>query len=281
MGAGVVVNAPAAWARVARSAVAALLVGCALAGCTAGPEPRPASPTSRPAEPVAPARVVTKANSGGGPHGFRFEVSCPQLTGMRSPLQEHRLNTLLLREAMSIVDKQRRVVERYRLRSDRMRVDYQVRLHTDRVLSVLFAASVSSPHAVHEVHEFVSISLSLRDGRQLTLADSFLEGANYIEPLIFGTVQRLHDQLGDDAVTLEVVPDLPDRPAGGQKAGALRAALDGLDLERRFLLGRGGVEFSWPMCVLASCAAGDVSVTVPYGELRGLIDEDGPLSGIA
>jgi hypothetical protein len=35
------------------------------------------------------------------------------------------------------------------------------------------------------------------------------------------------------------------------------------------------------MCVVASCAAGDASVTVPYGELRGLIEQDGPLRGIA
>lgn len=271
-------NARPAWRRRARLALAALLVGSTLMGCTIGSAPRQTSPTSRSVDSAIQDRIVSKMSSGSGPHGFGFQVSYPQLTSLQDPAQERRVNPLLREQAMSIVaDYQRISKDQPRTR---LRVDFQVRLYTEPVLSVLFRSDLYAPQWARPVLEWTYLNISLQDGRRVALQDLFLDGANYIVPLIVGAARRLHQQLGDDLRVGDKVRSVALNQWSRNNSVSLSSALDELDLESRFLLRQDGVQFHWPSCMVAVCAAGDVSITVPYSELQELIDQDGPLAGI-
>lgn len=119
--------------------------------------------------------------------------------------------------------------------------------HLDHHLfSVELRTATISEMQAHPAEEVLTFNYSLANGGRIELSDLFLPYDFALGGVIAGEA--------------------------GSPGYAAQAEDNGYDA---FLVDDLGIEFVFPPCRLEACAAGYISVFVPYADLAGLIDPDG------
>jgi hypothetical protein len=142
---------------------------------------------------------------------------------------------------------------------------YRVNLATNDLVSLSFGVSTYGEGAAHPNHNTLVLNYDLNAGRVLNLSDLFRPNSNYLTVISRYTIEQLKKKLGPDPDT-----DWIERGAGAEGENY-----------KNWSLKRNGLEMTFDPYQVASYAAGEHVVLVPYSLLKDLIDQQGPLSKIA
>jgi len=139
-------------------------------------------------------------------------------------------------------------------------MEYDVVLANDELLSIYFVGYHYGIGAAHSVHKSFTINYDLKSHRTLTLGDLFQPGAKYLEVIS----RRCIDTLSKDDRYVKEQPQVDYLLPKFKNFGSWNVT------------GR-GLRFNFDSCTVKSCAAGDLTVEIPFNELRGLLKPDGAL----
>lgn len=143
--------------------------------------------------------------------------------------------------------------------SSSLQITYSITNSEYGVLSVLMHISFYSAGAAHPGSYSHTINYNLYEGKQITLQDLFAPGINYLAPI---ADHCLHD--------------LRNREVLGWEDGALPKS----ENYQNWNITPNGLLVTFDEYQVAPYAAGPQAVTIPYAQLKDIIREDGPLSGL-
>ncbi len=140
-----------------------------------------------------------------------------------------------------------------------LQADYSITHGTSGLLSVLYKINYYVSGAAHPNQYALSLNLDIANARALKLADLFKSGTNYLQVLSNYCIQ-----------------DLKKRNALEWDTGAL----PGEENYRTWNITPDGLLISFDPYEVASYAMGPQAVTIPYADLKEIIDPTGPLAPI-
>jgi len=114
--------------------------------------------------------------------------------------------------------------------------------------------------AAHPGSYSITLNYDLGQGKELTLADIFLPNSNYLETIANYCVAELSKQAFFEGPFADGAQPTPEN-------------------YRNWNISPDGIVITFDEYQVAPYAAGPQTVTVPYSELRSLIDSQGPLGG--
>jgi len=131
----------------------------------------------------------------------------------------------------------------------------------NNVWSLKLVFSFYSDGAAHPGHYSMTVNYDLGQGRELALGDLFLPNSNYLE-----------------AISQYCITELSKQPffEGPFRDGAAPTP----ENYRNWNIAPDGLMITFDEYQVAPYAAGPQTVIVPYGEIRQIIDEQGPLSSL-
>ena len=158
---------------------------------------------------------------------------------------------------------------------DTLTVRYTVRLLTDSLVSVEFPIDYYEHGAAHPSHAFHVINYDVKSGRELSLADLFRPGADYLTKVSEVSVRQLRRWNKDSA----------DYPGGGGQPylddqGIAEGAKPEADNYRNWTLTPRGLAVTFDYYQLGAYAAGAPSVVLPYADLKDVLKPGGPLDSL-
>jgi hypothetical protein len=142
-------------------------------------------------------------------------------------------------------------------------LDYDVVLATDKLLSIYFIGYHYGIGAAHSVHESFTVNYDFESHRHLRLGSLFKRGANYLEVIsrkCMNDLSKNNPYLKTDTVSGELL--------------APRAK----NFESWNITDH-GLRFNFDACKVDGCAAGDLTVEIPFDQFAGLIKSPGPIGG--
>lgn len=128
--------------------------------------------------------------------------------------------------------------------------------------SLKFNFSGYADGAAHPFHYSLTLNYDLEQGRELSLGDLFAENSDYLK-----------------AISSYCIAELSKRDIGFY-GGFERGAEPTSDNYRNWNIANEGLIVTFDEYQVAPYAAGAQTVTVPYGELRPLINMEGPLFAV-
>ena len=140
-------------------------------------------------------------------------------------------------------------------------IEYKVLLNSDELLSIYFMGYHYGIGAAHSVHESFTLNYDFKSHRQLALADLFKPRANYL-PVIS---QRCKDELSKDWSYLKT-----DRYFNDGLAPRVKNF-------ESWNLTEHGLRLNFHACKIEGCSGGDLTVEIPFEELKDLLRINGPL----
>jgi hypothetical protein len=142
-------------------------------------------------------------------------------------------------------------------------LDYDIVLATDKLLSIYFIGYHYGIGAAHSVHASFTINYDFESHRPIALASLFKPGANFLDMI---SRKCMHD-LSEDNSYLKT-------DSFSSKLLAPRAR----NFESWNITDR-GLRFNFEACRVNGCAAGDLSVEIPFDQFAGLIKWPSPIGG--
>lgn len=139
-------------------------------------------------------------------------------------------------------------------------VEYDVLLATDELLSIYLIAYHYGIGAAHSVHESFTVNYDFKSHRLLTLAGVFKPGAKHLQFIS----QRCIDQLSKKNPTVRTDPSF---------GGALSSRSKNFE---SWNMTQQGLRINFDACKIDGCAAGDLSVEIPFDELKPLLNSNVP-----
>lgn len=132
------------------------------------------------------------------------------------------------------------------------------------LISISFGISTYYAGAAHPNHHTVVLNYDLNAGRALQLSDLFKPRSNFLHTISDYTIKELKKKLGpdpdDDWITRGAAPDSENYKSWNLTSRGLSVTFDPYQV--------------------ASYAAGEHTVVIPYAALRGIIDMNGPLGSV-
>ncbi len=141
-------------------------------------------------------------------------------------------------------------------------MDYDVVLARDEVLSVYLIAYHYGIGAAHSVHESFTVNYDFKSQRLLTLAALFKTRAKYLQFIS----QRCIDELSKNNPGVKAY--------SGDVLAAKPKNFESWNITKQ------GLRFNFDACQVNGCAAGDLSVEIPFDELKPLLNSRGPLKSL-
>lgn len=142
-----------------------------------------------------------------------------------------------------------------------LEVTYELISQYDDIWSFKFFYSFYNNGAAHPGDFSHTVNYDLLAERELSLADLFLPGSNYLETISTYCLNELRKQPYSDSFT---------------NSGADPT----LENYRNWNITRNGLMITFDTYQVAPGAAGPQIIVIPYGQLTALIDPQGPLAGI-
>lgn len=221
--------------------VAVVCASVVSAGGSAGPTD-PTSATS----PVPPVMALKTRPSAVECGGVRFEGEVATLTELPDGRVQDAINSDLTASLCDWGKERQREMEGYGLDLPGFGLGSIVHHLDHHLYSVEVRTATISDRQAHPAEGVLTFNYALADGARIELPDLFL-------PYEFTLAEAIAAAVGPDGYT---------------------AAADALQFDA-FLVDDRGIEFVFPPCRLDACAAGYISVSVPYPDLAGLVDPDG------
>ncbi len=194
---------------------------------------------------------------------YTITAQTPQLTGSDDPRViafNQRLTDIIAREVeMWRQSFQQLPVTQYSNGSS-LDEKYTLASQTGDLWSFKFEFSFYSDGAAHPGHYSITVNYELGQGRELALGDLFLLNSNYLETIANYCTTELSKQPFADPVFLE-------------------GAKPTVENYHNWNITPEGLMITFDEYQVAPYAAGPQIVTVPYAELKSLIDPRGPLAG--
>lgn len=138
---------------------------------------------------------------------------------------------------------------------------YSVLFQNDGMASIKFDFSEYASGAAHPGHHSRTVNYDFEQARPLVLDELFLPGSNYLEVISNYCIAELKKQPYSDSVFLDGAEPTPDN-------------------YRNWNITLDGLMITFDEYQVAPYAAGPQTITVPYDELRAVIDPQGPLGKI-
>jgi hypothetical protein len=142
-------------------------------------------------------------------------------------------------------------------------IDSEVTLNTNDLVSILFTVSVFFRGAAHPNHESFVLNYQLDQARILQLADMFQPQSDYLERIAAYCIQ-----------------ELPQHSDMLFENFAQEGAAPSAENYRFWNLTLQGVQISFDQYQVAPYVAGRQQITIPYAELRSIINPQGPLAAL-
>ena len=239
----------------------------ALAPTPTSPPPDPTN-TAPPVPSLTPAKPLLLENqvlldSGSNPE-YSLEVNYPQFTGTNNP-QLQAFNQYSQQSASELFDSYRNEILKPQGTPDPnfqpsfMEATYQVTNGTDGLLSVLYTVADYWSGAAHPNQFARVLNFNLITGQEITLADFFLPGTDYLQAISDYCVTKLKKQ---DRLMFE--------------AGAQPSA----DNYQNWNITPGGLQISFDPYQVGPYAMGPSTVSIPYMDLKQILNPSGPLAAL-
>ena len=207
---------------------------------------------------------LSEANPGGDFPAYTINAQTPQLTGSDDPRVtafNQRLNDLIVKE----VDMWRQSFQQSPVtpnsNGSSLDVKYTLVSQIADLWSFKFEFSFYSDGAAHPGSYSITTNYDLGQGRELALGDLFLLNSNYLETIATYCANELSKQPFADPVFME-------------------GAKPTVENYRTLNISPEGLRITFDEYQVAPYAAGPQAVTVPYAELKSLIDPQGPLASL-
>jgi len=228
-------------------------------------ETTPATPTSSLSQQLALVSVpFIETNPGSTFPTYSITVQTPQLTGSDDPRMaafNQRLNGLVTGQ----VAVYRKSFQELKLtpasNGSSLQVTYGLISQIGELWSFKFDFSFYADTAAHPGLNSVTLNYDLGRGQELSLGDLFLPNTNFLETISAYCITELKKQPYADVFTWN---------------GAQPTA----ENYRNWNITPDGLLITFDAYQVAPGAAGPQKVTVPYGELKALIDPQGPLGNV-
>ena len=194
---------------------------------------------------------------------FTITSQTPQLTGSDDPRVtafNQRLTELVTKEVDTFRQSFLQNTAPVMTNGSFLEVAYTLLSQTGDVWSFKFDFHFYSDGAAHPGSYSITLNYDLNQGKELALADLFLPNSSYLETIANYCVAELSKQ-----------PFFEGPFADG--------AQPTLENYRNWNITPDGLMITFDEYQVAPYAAGPQTVTVPYSELRNLIDPQGPLGG--
>lgn len=140
---------------------------------------------------------------------------------------------------------------------DTAEFSYEVLLSTDDLLSIRFQDMTYSRGAAHSSEGFFTLNYELKTGTILRLRDIFKPKVNYR-----GRLEQLCKARFDKKVADYLFPDSLSRE---------------LQNHNEWNITHEGLVMNFDRCNIAPCAAGELSVVIPYQDLYDLLNQHSPV----
>ncbi|HEX8719118.1 MAG TPA: RsiV family protein [Pyrinomonadaceae bacterium] len=154
---------------------------------------------------------------------------------------------------------------------DSLNVTYRVRLVTPELVSVEFPIDYYPHGAAHPSHAFRVINYDQKAGRELSLADLFRPGSDYLKKISEVAVAQLRRWNKDSA---------DYSGSGGESylgdGGITEGAAPKAENYQNWTLTPRGLVVTFDYYQLGSYAAGAQTVVLPYADLKDVLRADGP-----
>lgn len=148
--------------------------------------------------------------------------------------------------------------------SNSVDMDYDVVLATDELLSIYFIGRHYGIGAAHSVHASFTVNYDFKSHRRLTLASLFKPGSNYLDVI---SRKCLEDLSKDN-------PYLKTDSYSSQLLAPRAKNFESWNITAH------GLRINFDACKVNACAAGDLSVEIPFDQFAGFIKSSGPLARI-
>lgn len=203
-----------------------------------------------------------ETNPGGDFPTYTITAQTPQLTNSDDPRVQafdQRLNDLIAKEVeMWRQSFQQLPVTQYSNGSS-LDVKYTLVSQIGDLWSFKFDFSFYSDGAAHPGSYSITVNYDLGQGRELALGDLFLVNSNYLETIAAYCTNEISQQPFADTVFME-------------------GAKPTVENYRNWNIAAEGLRITFDEYQVAPYAAGPQSVTVPYAELKSVIDPQGLLA---
>ncbi|MBV9927641.1 MAG: DUF3298 domain-containing protein [Acidobacteria bacterium] len=225
----------------------------------------------------AGAHVVTtkRLDEGGRKHGYSVNVEYPQVEGVEG---FNRLAQAFVTKEVADFKKDAGPEKGEKetmpeASEDSLTIRYTVRLLNDSLVSVEFPIDYYEHGAAHPSHAFHVINYDVKAGRELSLADLFRPGSNYLTKVSEVAVRQVRRWNRDSA----------EYPGGGGQpylddAGIADGAKPEADNYQNWTLTPRGLAVTFDYYQLGAYAAGAPSVVLPYADLKDVLKTDGPVA---
>ena len=159
---------------------------------------------------------------------------------------------------------------------DTLTVRYTVRLLSDDLISIEFPIDYYEHGAAHGSHAFHVINYDVKSGRELSLAELFKPGSDYLGKVSEVAIKQLHRWNKDSA----------EYPAGGGQPylddeGIAEGAAAKAENYQNWTITPRGLAFTFDYYQLGAYAAGAPAVVLPYADLKDVLRPGGPLDRLA
>ena len=224
--------------------------------------PPPPEPTLTPAQPLL---LITEflQETGDNPD-YSLKVSYPQFQGFQTP-QLQAFNQYSKQMAAGLFDSYRSEITKQPGTPDPnfqptfMEATYQVTNGTDGLLSILYTVADYWSGAAHPNQHALVLNFNLITGQEITLADLFLPGSNYLQVISDYCITELNKQ---DRLMF----DAGAQPTTGNY--------------QNWNITPGGLLISFDPYQVAPYAMGPSRVTIPYSALNQILRPGGPLAAL-
>ncbi len=213
---------------------------------------------------------------------YEIDAEYPQLTGSGSPNYEkfnQTIRTLVTKKVSSFKEDMAPSEEDDASESfdppvesmgSDLTISYTVLIARDELISILLNVGSYSAGAAHPNSYSETVNFDLKNGRQLKLADLFVPGAKYLNPIAsycIADLKRQAKQQGDESILDE---DWIQRGAGPVAENY-----------QSWTISRKGLGVVFDAYQVAAYAAGPQHVFIPYRALKEIIRNDGPIGQLA
>jgi hypothetical protein len=148
-------------------------------------------------------------------------------------------------------------------------INYNTIIATDDLISFDFIVSTYTGGA-HPNHYEMTLTYSLKDGNKFTLSDLFKPQSSYLKKISDYCIAELKKPKGDPDNQIEPDPEWIERGAAPNE-----------DNYGNWNISKKGLVITFDPYQVAPYAAGPQVVVVPYGVLKDVVKENGPLAPFA
>ena len=209
---------------------------------------------------LVPERVQMKSES----LGYDIDVSYPQILG--TPYTSESKVGKVNQQIKDLVTRlyqwplnpplQMRVEGRESVVRNTVNFTYQIGLATDSFLSVNFIGYSYNGHTQHQLQDSFAANYDLTTGKHLKLSELFKPGSNYLHSIsayVIYELSKVRDR--------KLVPE------------ALSPEAENFNV---WQITPHGILFNFHGCRIAHCGEGDLSVEIPYVQLKSILVPDIP-----